>query len=127
MSEYEIFNDEEQIKIEPEKKAKPVKIKVEKEKKECVCCNFFKEVFSLALLPLTLAIIGIFFALFAQFTPMVVLSAASAIASACFFFIGFACAFAGLILEVVDMVKNKKFVFNIKLLIIILAFFVLCI
>lgn len=126
MSEYEIFNNEENIEIIPEpKKPKKEKKVVVKEKAQNCSCNFFKECFKLDFLPITLSIIAIFFALFVKFLPMVAISFATVQAAAAFFFIGFACVFASLIIETINFIKEKKVEFNVKILLICLAFFVL--
>ena len=68
MSEYEIFNDEEEVVPE---QLEPRKEKRNKEGKPCQFCKFFKEAFSLVNLPLSLSIIAIFFSLFVGFLPLV--------------------------------------------------------
>lgn len=125
MSEYEIFNNnEESVKIIPEikkpKKEKKIVVKETVEKKECAFCNFVKKNYKLAYLPAVLSVVAIFFSFFVKILPIV-----SFTASSIFFFIGFGCVFAGLIIEAICMIKEKKFEFNMKVLLICLAFFVL--
>ena len=99
MSEYEIFNDEEEVVPE---QLEPRKEKRNKEGKPCQFCKFFKEAFSLVNLPLSLSIIAIFF------------------------FIAFSCSFAGLVIESVKMVREKKFVFSVQLFVVIVALMIIC-
>ncbi len=130
MSEYEIFNNEtENVEVIPEtkkvKKEKKVVVKEKAEKKECAFVKFLKENYNFTYLPAILAIFAIFFSLFVQFLPMVAGTFAAIQAAAAFFFIGFTCAFGALITEAICMIKEKKFNFNVKIILICLAFFVL--
>jgi hypothetical protein len=127
MSEYEIFNNEEEnIEIIPEpKKSKKEKKVVVKEKTENRFVPFLKECIKLSVLPMVLAVLAIFFSLFVQFLPIISVTFAGAQAAAAFFFIGFACAFSALVIELINIIKEKKFEFSIKFVLICLAFFVL--
>lgn len=124
MSEYEIFNGGDNIEIVPEPKKR--KEKVVKEKKECDC-NFFEEAFSLKNLPLSLAIISMFFAFFVRFLPLVSFSLGALITAGIFMFISFSAVFSAIIIESIMSIKNKTFKFNMKILVIILAFLFICI
>lgn len=126
MSEYEIFNNgEDNINIVPEPKKTKKKKTTTKEKavKEMNCC--IKEFFALPYLPVYLSGLAIFFALFVKFLPIASATVASISAAAAFFFIGFGCAFAALVIEVINMFKEKNFNFNLKVILICLSFFVL--
>lgn len=123
MSEYEIFNDEEEVVPE---QLEPRKEKRNKEGKSCQFCQFFKEAFSLANLPLSLSIIAIFFSLFVGFLPLVSGTEGTYITVAIFFFIAFSCSFAGLVIESVKMVREKKFVFSVQLFVVIVALMIIC-
>jgi uncharacterized membrane protein YphA (DoxX/SURF4 family) len=127
MSEYEIFNNgDENIEIvpEPKKPKKEKKSVVQKEeKKECKVCVAFKDWFKFSYVPAILALVAIFFGLFVQFFPLIGLFTAAA----AFLFIGFTFAMGAIITEAICMSREGKFVFNVKVMLIVLAFFVICI
>ncbi len=123
MSEYEIFNDEEDEVIPYETK----KEKKTRRERNCKFENFVKSAFSLENLALSLGIISMFFSLFVGFLPLVSLSRGACITVAIFFFVAFACAFAGVVIESIKMAKEKKFVFSIQLFISIFALLIACI
>lgn len=128
MSEYEIFNDEEEsVEIVPEtkkgKKEKKVAVKEKAEKNGCACSGVIKEYFKGGYLPIGLSILAIFFSLFVKFLP--VFGFSGFIVGSIFFFIGFSCVFSALIIETISMLKTNKVQFNVSLVLIILAFFVL--
>lgn len=123
MSEYEIFNDEEEVVPE---QLEPKKEKRNKERKSSQAGEFFKEAFSMQNLAFSLSIISIFFSLFIGFLPMVCGTRGTYITIAIFFFIAFSCAFAGLIIESIKMIKEKKFVFSVQLFIVIVALMIVC-
>lgn len=127
MSEYEIFNNEdENIEIIPEpkkgKRGKKATTK-EREKKQCACSQVFKAYFKVEYLPIFLSIIAIFFSLFVKFLPIFGLG--GMIAGMVFFFIGFSCVFSALIMETINMFRTNRIQVNVNLVLIILAFFVL--
>lgn len=122
MSEYEIFNDEDEVvPYETKKEKKP------RRERNCKFENFVKAAFSLENLALSLGIISMFFSLFVGFLPLVSLSRGACITVAIFFFAAFACAFAGIIIESIKIAKEKKFVFSIQLFISIFALLIACI
>lgn len=128
MSEYEIFNNgEENIKIIPEpkknKKSKRVTVKEKAKKKECACSQLFKKYFNMAYLPIFLSSLAIFFSLFVQFLP--IFGIGGVLAASAFFFVGFTCVFAALIIETVNMFRTNEIQVNVNLILILLAFFVL--
>lgn len=123
MSEYEIFNDEEEVVPE---QLEPKKEKRNKERKPSQAGEFFKTAFSMEYLSLSLSIIAIFFSLFIGFLPLVSGTQGTYITVAIFFFIAFSCAFAGLVLESIKMIREKKFVFSVQLFVVIVALMIVC-
>lgn len=123
MSEYEIFNDEEEVVPE---QLEPKKEKRSKERKSSQASEFFKTAFSMEYLSLSLSIIAIFFSLFIGFLPLVSGTEGTYITVAIFFFIAFSCGFAGLVLESIKMIKEKKFVFSVQLFVVIVALMIIC-
>lgn len=122
MSEYEIFNDEEEV-IPYETK----KEKKQKGERTCKFKNFVKSAFSLENLALSLGVISMFLSLFVGFLPLVSLTEATYITIAVFFFIAFSCAFAGIVIEAIKAAREKKFVFSIQLFIAVFAMLIACI
>jgi hypothetical protein len=130
MSEYEIFNNDEEIKIVPEtkkpkKEKKVVSQKTASEKTESSFVKFLKQAFSLYYLPLTLSIFTILFAFLSKFILIFAVTPGGFAAAASFFFIGFACVFASLLLELMYIIKTSRLEFNLKILFILASLFVL--
>ena len=118
MTEYEIYDNNE----DNDNEQKEIILNTNKKNK-----NFrFKDLFNLNFISITLAIISIFCSMLVGFIPLVKISNSSLLACASFFFIGFALAFAGLIIETIKMVKFKEIKFNVQLLIVIIALIISC-
>ncbi len=82
--------------------------------------RFFKKAFSYECISLSLAVLSIFFSFFTAFLPLATYSLQTLSASTAFFFLAFGCAFAGLTIEVVKMIKGG-YKINYILLIVIVA------
>ncbi|MDD4110746.1 MAG: hypothetical protein PHS54_04255, partial [Clostridia bacterium] len=96
---------------------KKVVIKEPSQKRESKLGNLLREKFNLSFISVLLALFAIFCSPFVQLTWGAV--------AIIFFIIGFICAFGALIIEMIKMIKENVFEFNLKLLLIGLSFFVL--
>lgn len=121
MSEYEIFSSDEEYEPELPSRKKQQKEKRVKVKTESSSSNFFKEVFSLNYLSITLSVFSVLFTMLMGFIPLVSATRATYQAVGAFFFLGFGFALAGLVLEAVKMAINKKVQFNVNLVFVITA------
>lgn len=119
MSEYEIFNNEndENIEVIPKtKKAKKEKVVIKDSSKESSFSGL-KVKFKFTFIPVLLSLFAIFCSPFVQ-----LLWGAAGIV---FFVLGFISVFAAVILELIIMIKENVFEFNLRHILIGLAFFVL--
>lgn len=115
MSEYEIFNNEESENVEvlpKTKKSKKEKIVIKDSKKESSNLKL-----KFAFIPVLLSLVAIFCSPFAQLFWGAI--------GIVFFVLGFISAFAAIIIELIIMTKENTFEFNLKHVLIGLAFFVL--
>lgn len=124
MSEYEIFNEDEGIKIIPEPKKRKTKTAPKKAESK-IECTFLREAFSFENLSLPLSILSIFFTFLFKFISFVSFGIGGMVAAGIFFFFSFSTAFAALIVEIIPIIKNRSFDFNVKFVLILLAFFTL--
>ncbi len=123
MSEYEIFGEDEEFEPMPKQEKKET---IYKEKKQCCFNSFFKELFSLNNVSLFLSICSIFLTLILGLTTLVAKTKGAFIAVAIFFVFGFMLGFAGLIVEIVKMVKQKHFSFSVHFVLSIVSLFLIC-
>ncbi len=118
MSEYEIFNeDEEYAPQQPKNK--------EKQGEGC-CKSFFKNLFTLEYISLFLTVLSIFFSFLVGLIPLFTASPSAFAAVAVFFLFSFCLAFSGLVVEVVKFVKNKQFNLNLQIILVFVSLLVAC-
>ncbi|MGN0748659.1 MAG: hypothetical protein ACI4L1_03195 [Christensenellales bacterium] len=130
MNDYDILSDdEEETDVEPEICVEEKKIKTQKvlKMKDSNKNNFFKSAFSLNFLPITLSIISMFLTMFVKFIPLVSYSSSSYKAVGALFFISFGVALAGLVIEIIKMAKEKRFIFSVSLILPLVAIAILAI
>lgn len=128
MNDYDILSDDEEQSVEPEIVVEPKKIKKQKVLKmeKQSGNNFFKNAFSFGFLPISLSIISFFLTMFVKFLPILG-STGSLLTAGILFFISFAVALAGLIIEIIKMSKEKRFVFSVHLMLPLVSIAVLAI
>ncbi len=118
MSEYEIFNDDEEYTPEPPRN---------KEKNNEGCCKkFFKDLFTMEYISLFLTVLSIFFSFLVGMIPLFNASPSAFAAVAVFFLFSFCLALGGLVVEVVKVVKNKQFNFNLQIILVIASLLIAC-
>lgn len=123
MSEYEIFNGNEEVEPEIIIEEKQKKIKKEKpvsETKECKAKVFFAKAFSLEHVSISLSIVSLFLTIFVKLVPLS--GTVAGIATACVFYVlSLCCGITGLIVEVVKMARQRSFVFSVHLVVVLVA------
>ena len=113
----------------PEKKTqttKPETTETKAPKGEVKGTEFCAKLFSLDTMAIILSMLAIFVALFVQVLGNMAVTPSIEDAITAFVVVGYALAFAALVCEVISLARVKKFELRISLILILLAFFVVC-